>query len=88
MAVRMNRRQLVSPAITLLSFVAAFALASVLQILPTSPTFTFLRMRSYLTKSQPAQTISYGHSCHHLLHKITVLETDLTIDSYVTAFLE
>ena len=26
--------------------------------------------------------------CHHLLHKITVLETDLTIDSYLTAFLE
>jgi len=30
----------------------------------------------------------YGHSCHHLLHKITVLEIDLTIDSYLTAFLE
>jgi len=26
--------------------------------------------------------------CHRLLHKITVLETDLTIDSYLTAFLE
>jgi len=29
-----------------------------------------------------------GHSCHHLLHKITVLEIDLTIDSYLTAFLD
>jgi len=45
-------------------------------------------MRNYLTKSYPAQTISYGHSCHHLLLKITVLEIDLTIDSYLTAFLE
>ena len=35
----------------LLSFVAAFALVSVLQIQPTSTTFTFLRMRNYLTKS-------------------------------------
>ena len=32
--------------------------------------------------------ILYGHSCHHLLLKITVLEIDLTIDSYLTAFLE
>ena len=35
-----------------------------------------------------AQTISYWHSSHHLLHKITVLEIDLTIDGYLTAFLE
>ena len=27
-------------------------------------------------------------ACHHLLLKITVLEIDLTIDSYLTAFLE
>ena len=27
-------------------------------------------------------------SCHHLLLEITVLEIDLTIDSYLTAFLE
>jgi len=46
------------------------------------------RMRNYLTKSQFAEAISYGHSCHHLLHKITVLEIDLTTDSYLTAFLE
>jgi len=32
--------------------------------------------------------ISYIASCHHLLHKITVLEIDLTIDSYLSAFLE
>ena len=33
--------------------------------------------------------LSYGHSCHHILHKITaVLEIDLTTDSYLTAFLE
>jgi len=31
---------------------------------------------------------SYGHSCHHLLHKITVLEINLTMDSYLTAYLE
>jgi len=31
---------------------------------------------------------NHGHSCHHLLHKITVLEIDLTIDSYLTAFLD
>ena len=46
------------------------------------------RIRNYLTKSYPAQAISYGHSCHHLLHKITVLEIDLTIDSYLTVYLE
>jgi len=33
-------------------------------------------------------TITYGHSCHQLLHKITVLEIDVTVDSYLTAFLE
>jgi len=33
-------------------------------------------------------SISYGHSCHHPLNKITVFEIDLTIDSYLTAFLE
>jgi len=32
--------------------------------------------------------LSYGLSCHHRLHKITVLEKDLTTDSYVTAFIE
>jgi len=57
-------------------------------VVPTSMTFTFLRMRNYLTKSYPSQTISHGHSCHHLLHKITVFEIDLTINSYLTASLE
>ena len=46
------------------------------------------RTRFWTRNQEPAQTISYGHSCHHLLHKITVLEIDLTIDSYLTAFLE
>jgi len=30
--------------------------------------------------------ILYGHSCHQLLHEITVLKTDLTIDSYLPHF--
>jgi len=36
---------------SLLLFVAAFALVSVLQIYPTFTTFTFLQMRNYLRKS-------------------------------------
>ena len=35
----------------------------------------------------PNKRFSFSFSLLHLLHKITVLEIDLTIDSYLTAFL-
>jgi len=70
---------------SLLSIVAAFALVF---YSPDLAGFHDLYISSDEKLFNKILTCPNGHSCHHLLHRITVLEIDLTTDSYLTAFLE